>query len=220
MHRADGGFQVGVGPGALVVRGSVDDPAAELVGEALRAGGRSPARAAACPVVGHGALAARLREVLGPAAPGGRPGPLTVHVHQHLVPPEVGVETARDGRLHLPVVVQPRRVVVGPLGGRPDDPCLHCLDRHRTDRDPGWPELATWLGHPTEQVAPLAVPADVLVAAEGVVRLVVRSVLEDRPVTPGLSHEIGSSAPHLVSRTWVRHPACPWHPARDSSGGG
>lgn len=215
MRRSDGGLQVGVGPGATVVQGSDDERTAAVVAGVLHpdpAAADGPAR---CPVVGHGPVATRLALTLAPSGPTDGRARLTVHVHQHVVPPDVGLAAARDGLLHLPVVVQSRRVVVGPLTGRPDDPCLHCLDRHRVDRDPGWPELSTWLGHPAQQVDPVPVPADVLAATEGVVLLLVRSALAGQFVTPGLSYEIGTRAPHVVVRTWRRHPACAWHPPPD-----
>lgn len=211
VRRADGGLQVGVGPGALVVRGRADDPTAQVLGAALLPDPSAGAVRPRCPVQGHGPVAARLSRALGEVVEVSDP-PMSVLVHQHVIPPEVGVRTAQERRLRLPVVVQARRVVVGPLTGRPQDPCLHCLDLHRCDRDPSWPDVATWLGHPAQQVDPVHMSAEVLVAVEGLVLLIVGSVLAGRPVTPGLAHEVGPGAPHVVARTWRRHPGCPWHP--------
>lgn len=202
---------MGVGPGALVVRGPADDPAVHLLGAAFLPDPGRPSVRPRCPVQGHGPVAVRLSRALGDVGEDSD-APVCVLVHQHVVPPEIGVRSARDGRLRLPVVVQARRVVVGPLTGRPVDPCLHCLDLHRRDADPSWPDLATWLGHPAQQVEPVRVGAEVLLAVEGLVLLLVGSVLAGRRVTPGLAHEVGPGAPHVVARTWRRHPGCTWHP--------
>ncbi|MFK5634651.1 hypothetical protein [Ornithinimicrobium sp. LYQ103] len=162
---------------------------------------------------GHGPLARRLAHVLGDVAPdhdGAAPS-LSVLVHQHVVPPEVGIQAARSRRRTLPVVVQRRRVVVGPVTGAGPDPCLHCLDLHRRDRDDAWPDLAIELGHPVVQVDPVPMSSTLALAVEGLVLLLVGSLLEGRPVSSGLAHELGPQAPHVVSRRWTVHPACPWH---------
>ena len=221
LERPDGGWQVGVGPGAVVLRagagdGALGTDAAEVIGPALaglvppeRDDG-APDRPPSCPVVGAGPLAARLRRALGDLS-AEVPGPLQVLVHQHVVPPEVGLSVARSGRTTLPVVTQRHRVQVGPVVGSATGPCLHCLDLHRRDRDHAWPALATALGHPVEQVAPLALPGPLALAAEGLVLLLVSSVLAGAPVSAGLCYELGPGAPHVVVRRWTRHPRCSWH---------
>lgn len=206
------GLRLGVGPGALVASQAGPGRLAETIGAAL---GRPPARPTdppTCPVLGAGPVARRLAALLGAVAATERTAVLAVQVHQLVIPPDVALTTSRAGVLRLPVVVQPRRVVVGPLSGLPEGPCLHCLDLRRRDRDPAWPEVATALGHPARQLDPVPVPPEVLAATEGVVVLLVASVLAHRPVAAGLAHEIGPHAPHVVTRTWTRHPGCPWHP--------
>jgi hypothetical protein len=234
MLRPDGRWQVGVGPGAVVLgeptpaggapnpssgqRGPRTWPAPELV--RLASGlARSPAGLAVdpgpgrCAVQGSGPLARRLAEALGDLVPDSLgPAPsLTVTVHQHVVPPEAGIQAARSGRPTLPVVVQARRVVVGPATGIGSGPCLHCLDLHRRDRDAAWPQLAIDLGHPAAQAEALPVGAALARATEGLVLLLVESLLAGRPVSTGLAHELGPQAPHVVTRRWAVHPACPWH---------
>lgn len=165
---------------------------------------------AACPVVGTGPLAVRLRARLG----GGqdeRGAPVHVAVHHHAVPAEVGVALARTSTVVVPVVVQPWRVVVGPVTGGTGAPCLHCLDLHRRDRDRAWPTLVSVLGHPVEQVARVEVADAVATAVEGLTTLLVSTVLSGRPVSPGLGYEVGRSAPHVVVRGWTVHASCPWH---------
>ncbi|HSP61258.1 MAG TPA: hypothetical protein VLO09_09365 [Ornithinimicrobium sp.] len=244
------GWQVGVGPGAVVVLGAGGadpggrqvrllptgtegrHPPAHVV--ALAAGlvhGTDPARprsgvpgpeTAVAPdgrgdtaevrVRGSGPLAGRLRRALGGlrAETTVRPPP-EVAVHQHVVPPEVALAAARTGQQVLPVVVQPRRVVVGPVPTS-SGPCLHCLDLHRRDRDPHWAFVASHLGHPVEQVRPAPVPEAVQSVVEGLAVLLVEALRAGRAVQAGLSYEVGPQAPHVVLRRWSRHPGCPWHP--------
>jgi hypothetical protein len=224
LERPDGGRQVGVGPGAVVLHpgaGARGLETAEVLGPALAGVGPVPPpattreadRPLSCAVTGTGALASRLRRACAdrPAGPGRTAG-LEVLVHQHVVPLDVGVTVARSGRPTLPVVAQRQRVTVGPVVGVGPGPCLHCLDQHRRDRDAAWPALAVALGHPAEQVVPVELPAPLLQAAEGLVLLLVSSVLAGRPVSAGLAHELGPCAPHVVTRRWAVHPACPWHP--------
>ncbi|MFB9731208.1 hypothetical protein [Ornithinimicrobium kibberense] len=247
-------WQVGVGPGAVVVHlspggdtggqrrttseapaGPASEPLSCVLplAQALAQGagppdvaGPAPARApevdadpagglgTAVRVRGAGPIARRLRRTLAPVLLDGEDedgrAP-EVAVHQHVVPPDVGLAAARSGRTVLPVVVQPRRVVVGPVTV-PTGPCLHCLDLHRRDRDPRWAVVATHLGHPVEQVRPTPVPEVLQAAAEGLVLLLLEAVRDRRPVQPGLTHEVGLQTPHVVTRRWPVHPACPWHP--------
>lgn len=218
LERPDGGWQVGVGPGAVVLHAGPDGPdgsAGDVLGPALASLAEAERELscrdepAACAVLGTGPLAARLRRVLG--ARSATTGRVQVLVHQHVVPPEVGVTVARGGRPTLPVVAQRLRVLVGPVVGVGDGPCLHCLDLHRRDRDAAWPALASALGHPAEQQVPLDLPEPVVRAAEGLVMLLVASVVAGRAVATGLGYELGPAAPHVVARRWLRHPGCPWH---------
>ncbi len=221
LPRPDGGWQVGVGPGAVVLRrvDGKDAGAGEVLGVALAGvppalppGQQADADAATpgCAVLGAGPLASRLRRTLR----GGDPDPegrVQVVVHHHVVPPDVGLAVSRSGPPTVPVVVQGRRALVGPVVGL-GGPCLHCLDLHRRDRDAAWPQLATALGHPLEQLGPVDLPEAMARAVEGVVLLLVSAVLAGRPVAMGLAYELGPGAPHVVVRRWAVHPGCRWHP--------
>lgn len=227
LRRPGGGRQVGVGPGAVVLHAGPGTQAGadpllvetgDVLGPALAgvptAGTVAPGTVTgdlpACPVVGGGSLAARLRRALGNVS-AETSSPVRLAVHQQVVPPEVGVAVARSGTPTVPVVAQHHRVLVGPVVGLGTGPCLHCLDLHRRDRDPAWPALATALGHPAEQLEQLELPEALARAVEGVVLLLVSSVVTGRPVTPGLGYELGPAAPHVVARRWTAHPGCPWH---------
>jgi hypothetical protein len=224
LRRPDGGRQVGVGPGSVVLHAGADDQGLEtaaVLGPALAGvpsgpDGSQSAEAAgsgSCSVLGAGPLASRLRHALGDRCSASPEAvQVQVLVHQSVVPPDVGVAVARSGRPALPVVAQPQRVLVGPVVGVSAGPCLHCLDLHRRDRDAGWPALATALGHPAEQAVPLDLPEPLARASEGLVLLLVSSLLAGRPVSSGVVHELGPCAPHVVTRRWAAHPACPWHP--------
>lgn len=221
LERPGGGWQVGVGPGAVVLVAGGEDRGTEpvaslgptLAGVLAAAPEDDPTAGGpvTCAVSGHGPVAARLRRALGGAVAEDA-GAARVVVHQHVVPPDVGLALARSGGVTVPVVVQPRRVLVGPVVGRPAGPCLHCLDLHRRDRDPAWPDLATAFGHPVEQLRPVPVPPPLVRATEGLVVLLVSSVLAGSTVSVGTAYELGASAPHVVLRRWTRHAACTWHP--------
>ncbi|ANS80423.1 Putative secreted protein [Serinicoccus hydrothermalis] len=172
-------------------------------------------------VRGEGEVAEALRAVLRPTArTGATPGGLlagparpeaprrVVLVHDHLVPVGTAREPAIVGRPVLPVVSQTARVVIGPWTGMPGRPCLHCLDLHRRDRDPGWPRAAAALLDPLTAPLPPTHPPEVLQAVTALVVLLSRSVA---PAGPGAAHEVGALPPHLVVRRWPPHPGCPWH---------
>src|SRR3954454_3345413 len=62
---------------------------------------------------------------------------------------------------HLAVAIRDAVVVVGPLVPSAGRPCLNCVDLHRRDRDPGWPELSGAF----ERAAPEPCPVATVLAA-------------------------------------------------------
>lgn len=226
VRRPDGTLQLGLGPGAWLVEGwgperSLHDPASVLVRGLVEpvAGPRPDPVAYA--VLGDGELAMRLRAVAreqeqpetgGTVAPSGSLPAHVVLVSAHLVP--VGTARRADlaGRCVLPVVLQSGRIVVGPWTGQPGSACLHCLDLHRRDRDQAWPAVAAAFDDPSCRADPPAHPDLVLDLAQALVLLLVGSVGSGGPAAVGaLSYEVGERPPHLVTRGWTAHPACPWH---------
>ena len=208
----------------MVESAGVEGRAATLLSHGLA--GPVQASATGVAVVGHGPVAAGLRAELAGRREGrgrrqgagadagagtdhdGVPTGLTVEVHQQVVPLEAAL---RSGPHLLPVVVQPRRVVVGPLVDPAAGPCLHCLDLARLAMDPGWAGIVDALGHPVHQTEPVPVSAALVQASVGLVLLMAGSVLAGRPPTPGTAHEVGPDPPHVVTRRWVRHPRCRRH---------
>lgn len=218
LPRPDGGWQLGVGPGAMVVRAD-DQPGSGPEGATgtaalLGAGLSVPStreRALRCPVVGTSRLATRLRGCLGGLGAEDDDGEgLLVLVQHHVIPPETALRVVGRPGPALPVVVQARRVVIGPVSGLAG-PCLHCLDLRRRDLDQDWPEIAHTWGHPAVQSEPVPMDQAVEDAAAGLTVMVARSVVAGRATPIGVAHEVGPGPPHLVTRHWVRHPACRWH---------
>lgn len=210
----DGRVLVGLGPGSWVVKGWPDvgaDEGARHVVDALGTPGRPQARACV-DVLGEGPIAELLRESL----PGPAPLPLRSEVRSGaavlVCPFVVPIGSARRAdlieRAVLPVVAQSARVVVGPWTGLPEGPCLHCLDLHRSDRNPQWPTIAAALDDPLAALHPPTTPPVVLTLVAALVALVAAA---PERAAPGIAHEVGTVAPHVVTRTWPRHPACTWH---------
>ncbi len=108
----------------------------------------------------------------------------------------------------LPVVTNGATVEVGPvLGG--EGPCARCLDLHRADRDPGWPELLAQLTAPrTDGPVPAVVSGAVAALAAGSAATLAADVLDLGLVEPGLALEIRPQAPFLLHRRWGPHPRC------------
>lgn len=149
------------------------------------------------------------------------PPDVRVHRPAPQVPPSVVVlagrtapDPARAAQLvtslipHLAVSVSPARVVVGPLVLPGRSCCLNCIDRHRTDADPGWPavaralrELAILPGALATQVAAELAAGQVLDLLDG----------QHRPDTVNASVERILGSPQVRRRRWPVHPDCGCH---------
>ena len=161
-------------------------------------------------------------EVLGRLADRARPGaPGAAGVPARL--PHVVVLTAVDalpigsdtpwtphGLVHLPVVVQGPRLLVGPLIVPGRGPCLRCLELHRRDRDPSWPALLTQIACRRPDVVEPAVDTDPALATvgAGLAAMVVGTHLDGRPVPDGVSLEVALPWPRVTQRGWSAHPRC------------
>jgi bacteriocin biosynthesis cyclodehydratase domain-containing protein len=106
---------------------------------------------------------------------------------------------------HLALAVRDGTAVIGPLVPPAGGPCLRCLDLHRSDRDPDWPELAGQLAGSGECDA---CAAATVLAAAGLAAGEVLSWLDGgTPSTIGASIEVTSPG-QLRRRSWPPHPHC------------
>jgi hypothetical protein len=123
---------------------------------------------------------------------------------------------------HLSVVIGEAGATVGPLVLPGRGPCLRCLELHRADRDPGWPQLLAQLlsgrrgGRQTEESTCASLTAalaclQVLGHLDGV-----RS-----PAALAATLEIELPDGLVSRRDWPAHPACGchWPPAPPSGPG-
>ncbi|TDC72500.1 hypothetical protein E1193_27590 [Micromonospora sp. KC606] len=190
--------QAGVGHVAPELTGPVQP--GDLVGTGLTAADVGRPRAEA------------LRAVIGRAAP----GTLTRSPGRGRVELVVQLGADRPAALHAAGYAHRRQPhlllglregvpVVGPLVRPPVGPCLHCLDLHRVDRDPGWPALAAQLaGDPADQ----GCAAATLLAAVGYAVAEALAHLDGgRPETLGCAVEVGAAG-RFRRRVWPPHPRC------------
>ncbi|MBB4737324.1 hypothetical protein BJY16_000783 [Actinoplanes octamycinicus] len=105
---------------------------------------------------------------------------------------------------HLAVRIRDGAAVVGPFVPAAGRPCLHCLELHRRDRDPGWPGAPAPPGPAAGE--PCAVAT--VLAATGFATAEVLTFLDGgTPETLGAAVEI--SAPgRFRRRSWKPHPGC------------
>lgn len=150
--------------------------------------------------------------VLRDAAPGARidgdvePDVVVVVEHEAADPARSMLLMTRDVA-HVWVVLRAADAVVGPVVRPGVDPCLRCLDLHRTDLDPAWPTVLRSLTAARPgvggEVGVLAGAAASLAAAQ-VLMLLAGQV----PTLCGATVEL--TLPDLVARErrWSTHAAC------------
>jgi len=133
---------------------------------------------------------------------------LAVLIAHHVLSPDQHGHWLRRDVPHLPVLFGDQQVHIGPLIEPGHGPCLHCLERHRTDADPARPAIASQLwGRRSSTETPL-------VAGE-VAAIVVRTVLarlEGRPapdrVTATAELTLDAATGERRLRDWYNHPGC------------
>jgi len=112
---------------------------------------------------------------------------------------------AQRRQAHLMIDIRDGTPVVGPLVIPTGSPCLNCLDLHRRDRDPDWPELSSQIA-----LIGAATPCDTttLLAAASFAAAEILAYLDGGPPdTLGAAVEIRSPG-RLRRRTWPPHPNC------------
>jgi len=128
---------------------------------------------------------------------------LVVLVSAHVPDAPAGIPLVQRGTLHLPVVVRPDEVVVGPLVVPGRGACLHCQDLHHCDLDAGWAEAVRLLRRDSRRVrqpgaAATAVVAGLVAMLAGAPQAVTRAGVEVRVERSGATQW----------RRWSAHPAC------------
>lgn len=114
----------------------------------------------------------------------------------------------RLGVPHLPVVVGPHRLHLGPIAGT-GEICLRCVDLRRTDRDPAWPQIVTAASAADPGHLPDGLTADLLAVGSGALALIIRTALSTTGVPAGLSVSVSDAGPWMLYHHWSPHPACP-----------
>lgn len=134
---------------------------------------------------------------------------LAIIVAQFVIEPELHGLWLRRDVPHLAVVFGDTGVRIGPLIEPGSGPCLHCLERRRTDADPAWPAIASQLWG---RVSPAETALASSEAAALATRLVVAR-LADPPTLAELlpaatSLHLETDSGRISRRTWDPHPEC------------
>lgn len=111
-----------------------------------------------------------------------------------------------DGTAHLLVRLRDGVGVVGPLVLPGRTACLRCLDRWRTERDPGWPAVAAQLAGRRGHADPACTAAT---AALGTAQALAALDGSTAPPTLDTTIELDVGTASLVHRRWHPHPGCP-----------
>jgi bacteriocin biosynthesis cyclodehydratase domain-containing protein len=149
------------------------------------------------------AVPARLRT--GRAAADGGPADVVVLVDEHTARPVVADGLLADGVVHLSVVLRDTDALVGPLVVPGRSACLRCVDRWRTDADPGWPVTREALSRGPRR----PVDAATVHAVTGLAALQVLSHLDGaEPAALGASLELLLPEGRVRRRGWGPHPDC------------
>ena len=177
-------------------------------------------RVAPVDVLGGGLVAADVQrpraeavaEAIARAAPGTEtrpvrrgPASLVVQVGADRPASLLAAGYAQRRQAHLLLSLYDGVPVVGPLVRAGGTPCLNCVDLHRRDRDPGWPDLAAQLA---SEPAPEPCGIPTLIAAIGYAAGEVLGFLDGgAPQTVGAAVEIRTPG-QFRRRVWPPHPAC------------
>lgn len=167
--------------------------------------------------IGASRAASALRLLVGwgaNAAPDSHPD-LVVLVREDAIDVREADRLVAAGQDHLAVVCAADRISVGPLVTPGHGPCLRCLDLHRCDLDPAWPQIAAQMcaGSPSGSGSgsgrARGESASCLVAA-GLAALQALLHLDGRlrPIAHG--HTVDVQLPDGLTdrRRWPVHPSC------------
>jgi len=143
------------------------------------------------------------------AVPGTRTGPcrpqLVVQAGADRPATVTAAGAARRRQAILMVEIRDGCPIIGPLVAPRASPCLDCLDRHRADRDPAWPDIAAQLA--TTRVEEHCDHATLLTAAAFAAAEALAYIDGHEPQTAGGAVEITAPG-RLRRRRWPPHPLC------------
>lgn len=137
----------------------------------------------------------------------GAPPDLVILIAEGAVDHRRGQLWRRHDIAHLPVVIDGPTLRVGPLV-HGDGPCLGCLDLHRTDRDPQWPQLLGQLNDRPAAGLPVDAESGLRALAAGLVAMFGYASLDGYPPPAGLSTTYRLPCPQATHHVWRPHPRC------------
>jgi bacteriocin biosynthesis cyclodehydratase domain-containing protein len=140
---------------------------------------------------------------------GGRRPDLAIIVAQFVIEPELHGLWLRRDVPHLAVVFGDIEVRIGPMIEPGTGPCLHCLERQRTDADPAWPAIASqlWGRSSPAETALASREAAAIATRLAVARLGgSESIAELLPAATSLHLDADSG--RISRRSWRPHPEC------------
>lgn len=144
-------------------------------------------------------------------APGAGPPPDLIVLVEHAV----ADVTAADPLLaadvaHLSVVIGEAGAIVGPLVVPGRGPCLRCLELHRSDRDPGWPQLLAQLLSGRRDGSEENTCAS-LTAALACLQVLAHLDEVRTPAAVAATLEVELPDGLISRRDWPAHPSCGCH---------
>ncbi len=138
----------------------------------------------------------------------GRTPDLVVIIGDGAVPHQAGEPWRVHDVPHLPVVVDGPVLRVGPLVAGPG-PCLRCMDLHRTDRDPAWPQVLGQLrGAGPGRTHAIDAESGLRALATGLVATFAYGQLDGQDVPAGLSVSYRLPSPEARHHVWHPHLGC------------
>lgn len=136
---------------------------------------------------------------------------LGIAVGHYVLDPRLHSAWLRHDTPHLPVVWSDTGARIGPLIEPGRGPCLHCLERHRTDSDPAWPVIASQLLDFADAAETPLLVADAAVLATRIALTRLRGRAAD---VDAIATTITANGDR-TTQAWEKHPECGCHSLAD-----